>query len=91
MKKWTRRAFIGAGTMAGGGFLLGVAGFTFAPGRHTMLRDIERVLPGERLSITLDTLTIDHHRYYVPPLARPRVITLCGYSLMNGSSWSTYG
>ncbi|MDH4062868.1 MAG: molybdopterin-dependent oxidoreductase [Acidobacteriota bacterium] len=37
MNKWTRRTFIGAGTMAGGGFLLGVAGFTFAPGRHTLV------------------------------------------------------
>lgn len=37
MKKWSRRAFIGAGTIAGGGFLLGVAGFTFAPGRHTLV------------------------------------------------------
>jgi len=37
MKKWTRRAFIGAGTVAGGGFLLGVAGFTFAPGRHSLV------------------------------------------------------
>ncbi|HEX7940724.1 MAG TPA: molybdopterin cofactor-binding domain-containing protein, partial [Gemmatimonadaceae bacterium] len=37
MNKWTRRAFIGAGTIAGGGFLLGVAGFTFAPGRHTLV------------------------------------------------------
>jgi isoquinoline 1-oxidoreductase beta subunit len=37
MKKWTRRAFIGAGTVAGGGFLLGVAGFTLAPGRHTLV------------------------------------------------------
>jgi isoquinoline 1-oxidoreductase beta subunit len=37
MKKWTRRAFIGAGTVAGGGFLLGVAGFTFAPGRHALV------------------------------------------------------
>ena len=35
MRKWTRRAFIGAGTVAGGGFLLGVAGFTFAPSRHS--------------------------------------------------------
>ena len=32
-----RRAFIGAGTMAGGGFLLGVAGFTFAPSRHSLV------------------------------------------------------
>ena len=37
MNKWGRRAFIGAGTMAGGGFLLGVAGFTFAPSRHSLV------------------------------------------------------
>jgi isoquinoline 1-oxidoreductase beta subunit len=37
MNKWTRRAFIGAGTVAGGGFLLGVAGFTFSPSRHSLV------------------------------------------------------
>ncbi len=37
MNKWTRRTFIGAGTIAGGGFLLGVAGFTLAPGRHALV------------------------------------------------------
>ena len=37
MNKWSRRAFIGAGTVAGGGFLLGVAGFTFAPSRHSLV------------------------------------------------------
>jgi isoquinoline 1-oxidoreductase beta subunit len=37
VNKWSRRAFIGAGTVAGGGFLLGVAGFTFAPGRHSLV------------------------------------------------------
>jgi isoquinoline 1-oxidoreductase beta subunit len=37
VRKWTRRTFIGAGTIAGGGFLLGVAGFTFAPGRHSLV------------------------------------------------------
>lgn len=37
MNKWSRRAFIGAGTVAGGGFLLGVAGFTFAPSRHSLI------------------------------------------------------
>jgi len=37
VNKWSRRAFIGAGTVAGGGFLLGVAGFTFAPGRHALV------------------------------------------------------
>ena len=34
MGKWTRRAFIGAGTLAGGGFVLGIAGVVIAPGRH---------------------------------------------------------
>ncbi len=34
MGKWTRRAFIGAGTLVGGGFVLGVAGVAVAPGRH---------------------------------------------------------
>ncbi len=37
MNRWTRRAFIGAGTVAGGGFLLGVAGFTFSPSRHSLV------------------------------------------------------
>ena len=37
MNRWTRRTFIGAGTVAGGGFLLGVAGFTLAPGRHSLV------------------------------------------------------
>jgi isoquinoline 1-oxidoreductase beta subunit len=37
MNTWTRRTFIGAGTVAGGGFLLGVAGFTLAPGRHALV------------------------------------------------------
>ncbi|MEX2049295.1 MAG: molybdopterin cofactor-binding domain-containing protein [Gemmatimonadota bacterium] len=31
--KWTRRAFIGAGTVAGGGLVLGVGGIAFAPNR----------------------------------------------------------
>lgn len=39
MNKWTRRAFIGAGSLTGGGFLLGVAGFTFAPSRHSLVGD----------------------------------------------------
>jgi isoquinoline 1-oxidoreductase beta subunit len=39
VNKWTRRAFIGAGTITGGGFLLGVAGFALAPGRHTLVPD----------------------------------------------------
>ena len=37
MNRWTRRTFIGAGTVAGGGFLLGVAGLTFAPSRYSLV------------------------------------------------------
>ena len=33
MGKWTRRAFIGAGSVVGGGFVLGVAGLALAPNR----------------------------------------------------------
>ena len=37
MGKWTRRAFIGAGSLVGGGFVLGVAGVALAPGRHSLV------------------------------------------------------
>ena len=37
MRKWTRRAFIGAGSLVGGGFVLGVAGVALAPGRHSVV------------------------------------------------------
>ncbi len=39
MGKWTRRAFIGAGTIVGGGFVLGVAGAVLAPSRHSVISD----------------------------------------------------
>src|SRR5213595_2817173 len=37
MRKWTRRAFIGAGTLVGGGFVLGVANVAFSPSRHSLV------------------------------------------------------
>ena len=39
MGKWTRRAFIGTGALAGGGLLLGVTGATLAPARHGLRSD----------------------------------------------------
>jgi isoquinoline 1-oxidoreductase beta subunit len=39
MGKWTRRAFIGTGALAGGGFVLGVGGFAFAPNRLSVVSD----------------------------------------------------
>ena len=59
MGKWTRRAFIGAGTLVGGGFVLGVAGVAFAPGRHSVVSaDAEE--KGELttwITVTPDNLT----------------------------------
>src|SRR5580704_16982312 len=37
MGKWTRRAFIGTGTLVGGGFVLGVTGFALAPNRLSVV------------------------------------------------------
>lgn len=39
MRKWTRRAFIGAGTVVGGGFVLGVAGVALAPSRLSVVSE----------------------------------------------------
>jgi len=39
MGKWTRRAFIGTGTLVGGGFVLGVTGFALAPNRLSVVSD----------------------------------------------------
>jgi isoquinoline 1-oxidoreductase beta subunit len=39
MRKWTRRAFIGTGTIVGGGFVLGVAGLALAPSRYSVVSD----------------------------------------------------
>ena len=39
MGKWTRRAFIGTGTLVGGGFVLGVAGVALAPSRHGVVSE----------------------------------------------------
>ena len=37
MGKWTRRAFIGSGTLVGGGFVLGVGELAFAPSRYSVV------------------------------------------------------
>jgi isoquinoline 1-oxidoreductase beta subunit len=39
MGKWTRRAFIGAGALVGGGLVLGVAGAALAPARYGLRSD----------------------------------------------------
>ncbi len=39
MGKWTRRAFLGAGTLVGGGLILGVSGIALAPSRHSVVDD----------------------------------------------------
>lgn len=39
MGKWTRRSFIGAGVLVGGGLVLGVAGAALSPARHGLRED----------------------------------------------------
>ncbi len=39
LRKWSRRAFIGAGTLAGGGLVLGVGGVLFSPNRLRVMPD----------------------------------------------------
>ena len=65
MGKWTRRAFIGAGSLVGGGFVLGVAGVAFAPSRHSLV-SADAVLKGQLntwMTVTPDnfvTILIPH-------------------------------
>jgi len=40
----------------------------YVPGRRTIFKGIHRVLPGERLTISLDSLLITHEQYYRPAL-----------------------
>ncbi len=44
----------------------------YVPGRKTIFKGIERVLPGERLTVSLRSLTLHHERYYSPAV-RPIV------------------
>jgi asparagine synthase (glutamine-hydrolysing) len=46
----------------------------YVPGRRTILRDVERVLPGERLTVALDGLRLHHNRYYRPRLKPARSV-----------------
>jgi isoquinoline 1-oxidoreductase beta subunit len=39
MRKWTRRAFIGTGTLVGGGLIFGVGNVMFAPYRNSLRSD----------------------------------------------------
>lgn len=47
----------------------------FIPGARTYFTDVHQVLPGERLTICINTLEIARNRYYIPKLTRPRDIT----------------
>ena len=40
----------------------------YVPGRRTILSGIQRVLPGERLTVSLDSLHIGYEQYYRPPV-----------------------
>ena len=59
MGKWTRRAFIGTGSLVGGGLVLGVAGVTLAPSRHSLVADdaAEKGQLTTWITVTPDNLT----------------------------------
>ena len=71
MGKWTRRAFIGTGTLVGGGFVLGVAGVVLSPSRHSVVSD-DAVEKGELttwITVTPDNLVT----VLVPHCEIPRI------------------
>ncbi|AEK57431.1 asparagine synthase [Acidithiobacillus caldus SM-1] len=47
----------------------------FVPGDRTVLAGVRQLLPGERLTVALDTLAITRQRYYIPPLEAPRYVS----------------
>ena len=58
MRKWTRRAFIGSGSLVGGGFVLGVAGVVLSPSRHSVVSDdaVEKGQLTTWITVTPETL-----------------------------------
>ena len=44
----------------------------FVPGRQTILKDVSRVLPGERLTLNMATSNLERYTYYTPSLSPPR-------------------
>jgi isoquinoline 1-oxidoreductase subunit beta len=62
--KWTRRAFIGAGSIAGGGLVLGVGGIVFAPNR---LRYLPEGGEGENHLTTWIKITPDNRATVLVP------------------------
>lgn len=47
----------------------------FAPGDRTLLKQVRRLLPGERLTVQLDTLAVKRDRYWRPRLGVPRAMS----------------
>lgn len=41
----------------------------YVPGRRTILKGVQRVLPGERLTVSLRSLRVSHERYYAPEVS----------------------
>jgi len=41
----------------------------YVPGRRTILKGIRRVLPGERLTVSLRSLNVSHEQYYAPAVS----------------------
>ena len=47
----------------------------YVPGDATIFKAIKRVLPGERLAVSIDNPVPSHHRYYTLPLGEEKTIS----------------
>jgi len=65
MGKWTRRVFITAGSLVGGGLVLGIGGIAFAPNRFAMVPDPDK--PGATSVTTWIKITPDNQVIAVIP------------------------
>ena len=74
LRKWTRRAFIGAGSVAGGGLVLGVGGVMFAPNR---LKYLPEGAAGEGHLTTWIKITPDNQTTVLIPHCSTHDASVC--------------
>jgi asparagine synthase (glutamine-hydrolysing) len=61
----------------------------YVPGRRTIFNGIHRVLPGERLSVRLQSLEMQSTRYYMPPFGAVEDVPLADLRRLLESAVST--
>ena len=77
----TRRAFIGTGTLVGGGFVLGVSGLVLAPSRHSVVSD-DGAEHGELttwITVTPDNVVTVYDIFPLSPKLREEYRRIAGF------------